>query len=204
MNTKPTLCSCLHRFHAKQKHVTWLYKPCWQANFEGLRMAGFWIRFVDLDETFEAPYCGWRANQSQWPSPVNRRMALRKARFQASNHDVRHLATVGEDIQSHNLGKQSGGFESLPKKGTCFTQNERNPLQVHLIILKSLASSPSSLHCKLFLLVLFEHLLILLTLSSLVHFLIEHNTTNRWSCHFQTLSLFTYTTLWKRPSLCKS
>lgn len=56
----------------------------------------------------------------------------------------------GRHTNVYNLGKQSGGFESLPKKGTCFTQNERNPLQGHLIILKSLASSPSSLNCKLY------------------------------------------------------
>lgn len=95
-----------------------------------------------------------------------------------------HGETVA--ISANNLEDSS-----LWKKGTCFTQNERNPLQVH-IILKSLASSPSSLHCKLF----FGSFWTLAHSFFIDSLLIENtnNTTNHRSPHFQTLLYTIYPT----------
>ena len=173
MNTKPTLLLTSPQIPCKKKHITWLYKPCWQANFEGLRMAG-WPLYVLL--TLMKPLKPQLLRLKSKPKSITftgeSTDGVKKSTFSGFKSRCK---TPGHSGGSHtnvyNLSKQSGGFESLPlpKKRNLFhtKRKESAPGPPNNFEEPRLIFKLSTLTLQVVFGVLFEHLL---SLSSLVHF----------------------------------
>lgn len=190
----------------QKKHITWLYKPCWQANFEGLRMAG-WPLYVLL--TLMKPLKPQLLRLKSKPKSITftgeSTDGVKKSTFSGFKSRCK---TPGHSGGSHtnvyNLGKQSGGFESLPlpKKRNLFHTKRKesapgppNNFSRASPHLQALYTDTASCFLGSF-----WTLAISFFIGSL---LIEHNTTNRRSCHFQNLlTIYLHHTLKIEKGLC--